>query len=208
MSTITDDFNRADEDPILSPWSNVGRGALSLLSHVIEGFNTATSGDHCARHTTAIGSDQYSQVRIKTIDTGGACNGVSVRCSNSQNTYYGLLVSNTDWFLTKVVNDANPVVLATGSVTPSVNDIIYLSATGTSTTILTAKLNTTTLGTYSDNSTPITSGYVGMAQSGDTGARSQDLFQGGDIGGGGGGSIYPQIVMMRPTGKFHMVQVD
>jgi hypothetical protein len=89
MTTITDNFDRANANPIGAPWSTVTGGAnLQIVSNRVRG--TSTTIPNTARHTTALATrNHYSQARVYfTTSTSAVSANVATRVSTSTHSYY------------------------------------------------------------------------------------------------------------------------
>jgi len=133
--TVTDNFNRANEPTILSPWGNdstgVGFEILGNLARPI-GFN---ADDAYAIYTTwASGDNQYSQGEITATGTSaGAGSGVCVRHSTTATTrtmYRLVLDGGGNWELAKFITGTK-TSLGTGSVSYVAATKLGLSINGT-----------------------------------------------------------------------------
>ena len=87
VELATDDFNRADANPIGGNWTTIpgGPGDLQIISNKLSG--TTTSQRNGAYNVTAVGDDQYSQGTILGgTGTDGPC--PAVRVSAVDETFY------------------------------------------------------------------------------------------------------------------------
>lgn len=111
--------------------------------------------------TLTLTNDQYSEVVIDGAYAGGNLYaGATVRAAGttaSTYDYYVGYVSATEWFLDEVVNGAT-TTLATGSITPAADDVIRISAVGTTISLY---RNGTLFGSASDAT--LTAGAAGVA---------------------------------------------
>jgi hypothetical protein len=153
----TDNFTRADASTLGSNWTNTDSSSWGISSN--QAHCTATGGDSFAFtvwNANAFPNDQYSQITISSLAalTGLICPGVRMSLS-AETSYFCQELSNT-LYIVKMVAGSN-TNLTSGSYTPAVGDVIYLSAVGTT---LTAKVNGTTVLTTTDSS--ISSGSAGM----------------------------------------------
>lgn len=87
---LSDDFNRADEDPLASPWTHVSGSTLALSSNAI----TKPSGDNETRYyyaSAASTSDQYSEIKLITSPPSNDF-GPAVRISTGSDMYVNTVV--------------------------------------------------------------------------------------------------------------------
>jgi hypothetical protein len=169
-TTITDNFNRADANPVGSPWNAVV-GNHRILSNELRGNTGGPS--HTSNHTTALSSeDHYSQVAVGT-QGAGTSQLVSVRQSNSALTCYAYMPHSG--VLRKYVA-STPTNLASGSAqTSSAGNVLYLEANGSS---LQSKYNGGNDLSVTD--TAITGVlFVGLINV--SNASYSDNFEGGDL---------------------------
>jgi len=117
-----------------------------------------------------------------TLSTTSGYAGVTVRHSTaaSTKTNYTLLQINGTYSLIKTVAGTDTSLL-TLTETPVLNDVICLSATGSSTTTLSATVNGGTAQTYDDSSSPITTGQPGIIARKSTQEPKLDNWTGEDL---------------------------
>lgn len=155
-AAYTDNFNRADTNPIGSPWAtSTGWDALKVLSNAL----FAAVDNHCAAYYNAtFNANQYSQV-VSPQTYGGVEHGPMVRMSSTARTsYYFLRNGDASVQLRKWVAGTYELI-GTCSGTPSFTGgaIMRLEANGTS---ITAKVGGTTICTATDSA--VSSGYPGV----------------------------------------------
>jgi len=144
----SDNFNRADENPIQSPWLQIhdtGWGAVRITSNVATGSTarSSTIQKPTARYNgaEAFSNDQYSKITGGGYSFNGENNatGVIVRASadvHPDTDYYGLIVKdnssgpNRAFTLLKMVNGVAST-LASGSVGFVNGDTLALEIEGT-----------------------------------------------------------------------------
>jgi hypothetical protein len=147
----TDDFNRADANPIGGNWVTItGWNALQIVS------NTArrTSGNSGARYNASFLNDQYAQAKIASISTD---NGVLVRCASAAATFYtwsfyggGEVWKNVSGTWTK---------LADRDATFNIGDVMRIEVSGTAISVY---VNGSKIGANVTD-TSIASGQAGLA---------------------------------------------
>jgi hypothetical protein len=103
-------------------------------------------------------ADQKTCMTVKTAGTGGPAVRIG---SGTGYSGYWVSASGGNHILVK----GSDTVLATYG-TQTVDDVVCISATGTSTTVLTVSINGTPQTTYNDSSTPFTSGQPGLRADG------------------------------------------
>ena len=179
----TDNFNRANADPISGSWTDLGDA-----NHFIIDTNTAipsATNDDAAAFYNAVTwpNDQYSQVKVTVTGGGGGGSGIGPlvrgREPGAGRDYYRLVIdhagtSNVE--LAKRVNGAyTQLWLRTQAFTNG--DTLYLEIQGTT---LIAKLNGTAIGA-SQTDTAVTTGNAGIVYSSLGTAPSMDDWEGGDF---------------------------
>lgn len=100
--------------------------------------------------------DHYAEATLTQIGAADQFMGVCVRASNGN--AYTFVADDAGWTLDKTVAFGVPANLASGARSQSANDVLYLSANGTT---LTAKINGTTVATVTDSA--LTTGAPGVA---------------------------------------------
>jgi hypothetical protein len=161
--SFTDTFQRLGSptvgpgwSPDLGVWSNNGVQMMSNGS----GLNVLS----------VIGVNRSSVDVQATIGTIGTSAGVVADWNSATQSGYELLLTPTQVQLVKVVNGVAGSPLVTQAVNPlGSNNVLELQANGST---LTACLNGQFLFTFTDNSSPFTSGSVGLAASGNASAFS------------------------------------
>jgi hypothetical protein len=141
MGSVSDNFNRADENPIASPWVAV-EGTIYL--GVAFADNEVTGGGfgirNCVRYGGAgLGANQEAQVRVKTasISTNELFLGPCVRCASGAVSYYAFHSDNAQSKIIKVVA-GTPTTLVGGGAPTVATDVMRLRVVGTT---LTAYIN-------------------------------------------------------------------
>jgi hypothetical protein len=163
VTTVTDDFNRANASPIAGDWETLGPAGVRLNTNRVDasaGSAQCLSGYKAT--TYAFAADQSSQITNTVVAAFGDFVGVGVRCTNAGGgrgyvTFWN--GGNGRVYLYKV--SAGALGTAVNSVvnTWTANDIIKLAAvTNGANCDLTVYKNGSSIMTYSDTSTPYTDG--------------------------------------------------
>lgn len=184
----TDNFNRANENPLAGNWTTgPGEGNMRLVGNLAANFGD--DGIDCAAYYSAITwpNDQYSKAKLATTGTAGSAAGpmLTVRQSNSADTHYRLAVdhagtNNVD-LRRRVAGTTTPIATFTQAWTDG--DTWELRVQGTT---LSVWLNGVQVGTNQTDAN-IASGYAGIAYSSLDANATIDDWEGGDFAGGGGG---------------------
>jgi len=179
----TDDFNRANETPIASPWAvQTGSDAMRLISNEV--LTNVSANHSAAYHNSTPGNDQYSATKLTNVietSTADISYGVgpAVRMATGDTRKYCAIARTGQILLLEYDNVGGATQLgSTFSGTVSLNDIIRIEANGTTIRVLqngTERISAT--------DATLTSGRVGMqgTYSNDTTA-AQDDWDGGDLG--------------------------
>lgn len=179
-AVYTDDFERADSNPIGSPWVTVtDKSAMQIVS----GTARATGSLSGSYYNSTLQKDQYSKVTFASSISNSDSAGPIVRVSSTQRTYYELVKRNSTGKLAiyKVVNGTGTMLIEyTGyAVTIGVGATLQLNAVGVDPTTLTGFHNGTQIGTPVTDS-DIDSGFVGM-ETGTTYNGTFDGWEGGEL---------------------------
>lgn len=154
-------------------WTNDSAGSIQLYvsSHIVATSTSNNCPNLCFTRWTGTGgtapSSQSTQVTYTgmssselgpavRVDTGGANTGYGAVC------YFDITYSKDVCQIWKVVAGTT-TLLADPGTTVSTTSTVKLTASGTSPTTLTLYVNGTSYATYSDSSSPITSGTGGLA---------------------------------------------
>ena len=140
-----------------------GSGNFDVLSHQVQSNYTSTF-TNLARWTGAgsFNDNQYSRLTIIAFSGSWQSMGPAVRVNSGLSTGYVTYWTGTNTVgLGKLVSGSWTTLNDTCG-TVVVNDVIELDVTGSSTSVLTVKKNGATLCTYSDSSSPITTGTPGL----------------------------------------------
>lgn len=125
----TDDFNRANANPIGGNWSTVlGEQNVQLLSNTAHGVSTSWSVAYW--NAESFNENHYSQ--LQWVTSGNYYFGVATRCQSAARTYYKWSqYSATSCRLYKVVAGVSTQLGSSVAYTPVVNDVFKLVSTGT-----------------------------------------------------------------------------
>lgn len=173
----SDDFNRADENPLAAPWIAVNTGSgspfpsLELVSDAVQ--PTGLDEQAVMFYNETVTSDQFSQVTVASLPSGvDYFVGVVVRASYFDGNYYALFASDGYVELYKSVDEGAGAVetLITYSLQAVGNgDVLKLTAVGN---VLTGYVNGTQVLQATDSD--ISSGLAGISISVLTGGTLSD----------------------------------
>lgn len=174
-ATASDNFDRANETPLASPWGaqNGFVGGLRLYSNQATGVGSAQWDDYGSLWTAnSFNDNQFSQITFRAQD---GFNGVGIitRGSTTVKTCY-YAGYNGVFFLNKWVNGTWTEIGTNNSTTLSTGDTFRLESAGTTHTIY---KNGFEIAHWTDSS--ITSGRVGIYAGSSTNAL--DDWTGGDL---------------------------
>jgi hypothetical protein len=122
----TDNFNRANVNPIAGNWTtNPGAGAMRISGNQLMGVGTSNT---IYWNANSFSNNQCS--RVTMVDLGATYGGPAVRVSSSQHSYYYFKVANggTAYEYGKVVNGSWSPLGAAVSGTPQANDVLTFCA--------------------------------------------------------------------------------
>ena len=167
----TDNFNRADENPLNANWT----GTLNNW-RVISNQAQGTTFNYSAIYWSAdaFGNDHYSQAVNKQVSDAGP----AVRVSAGPKSYHFDAKAGSNTVMQKDVNGTF-TNLQTGLATPAVNDLMYIEAVGTT---IKMKINGSQIGTDQTDSA-LATGSAGLWTYDTTGIV--DDFQGDNLGAAG-----------------------
>ncbi len=181
MSTLaTDDFNRADADPIGGSWTTASsNSAMKIVSNACQPSSLPAD---CGAYYNAISwpDDQYSQCKITVNDTAsGSGPGVYVRLASGAFTCYRAVASHAttnNVELAKFVAGAHTAIWQrTQSFTDG--DTLRLEVQGTTLRVF---INGVQVGADATDSS-VTTGNAGVAYSSQSVSASLDDWEGGDL---------------------------
>jgi hypothetical protein len=169
--TATDNFNRANANPIGGNWSTVGGlTAMQVTNNAVTG--TVHGTDNAVYwNANTFSNDQYSQFRVLSVSH--VYKGLIVRC-NGNNMYLAEVRDNSIAFW-KYVNGAW-TWLGSGSITQAAGDIFKFTATGTKLELF---QNGISRGSVNDSS--LTSGSPGIHSMSSSTTDTIDDWEGGSI---------------------------
>jgi hypothetical protein len=181
MAVLASDvFTRANENPLASPWvTPTGAAALQLVSNSI-GAATASTDAWSYYSGVTWPDDQYVEWEVTTI--GGRDGGGVVRMqSGSLGGYHVNNNSSSAFEIFKVVGGGFTSVANVFTAAGYQLGLVYrLEVVGN---VITFKESGVTLLTYTDTTSPITSGNAGLGCF--DGTIRLDNWVGGDFGAGG-----------------------
>lgn len=182
MAIALDDFNRANNADLGASWTPpTGAVAFSITSNEAAVTNGATE---CAEYNTTItpGPAQYSKVvlgsQIET-NTGASGVGPAVRMATGARTYYQVLCNAGGVSLWEMSAGSRTQRGSTFSHTCIAGDIVELDISEIH--VLTVILNGTTVITFNDSASPISTGVVGIAGEIFNVLSSITSWEGGDL---------------------------
>jgi hypothetical protein len=177
MGSVSDDFNRANESPLASPWTAVtGGGALNLFSNAAHSSQSGGIDEFRVYGSSGIGADQFAQATIASI-SGGAVAGVLVRFQTAAKAGYRFYATTGGCQIDRLPGSVN---IGSAGAGVSAGDVLRLEVQGTT---LRGYVNgvlrcTGTDSTYASASNP------GLYASGTVaGDPALDNFSAGDLGG-------------------------
>lgn len=164
----SDNFDRANANPIGGNWTPVNPGNIQLLSNSVQ---SASAGDAAAYwNADVFDANQYSECKI----TGGADGGPAVRVTTNSCYYWTPASDGEIW---KYVAPGSWSKIGECNFTITSSDVVRIEATGTTTTSLKVYKNGAQQGTtLTDSSSPLTSGSAGVYS---VGATTLDDWAGG-----------------------------
>lgn len=193
MSVLaTDNFNRADQNPLATNWTDAGdTSPLKLLTNQIVPSNVSND---CSAFYNAVAfpNDQYSQITMASAESGGGGQGggPGVRMATSKN-YYRLVgdkAASTNWELAKKVAGTYTQI-GTATQSWSDGDTIYIEIKGTQ---IVTKKNGTGFGSWATDSS-LANGKAGITYSSTSSTWACDNWEGGDFAVAGGPPYSPWL---------------
>jgi RHS repeat-associated protein len=141
--------NVADPFTLSSNWT-IQEGKFQFNSGGLIGSTGGTDSRAVAYWTGSFGADQFAQLSLAALPANTDGLGPAVRVGSSGLNYYAFYVTvlNPHFYLFKVVN-GTLTVLAQGTRTSSVGDVLRLEVAGTT---LTGKINGAVIATATDSS--------------------------------------------------------
>lgn len=186
----TDNFNRADANPINGNWTGFTSETNFQITSNTAAVGNGLSDNGCYENSATWPNDQYSQAEatVNTSFNDGSGIGVRVRMATGARTAYDSIVDASNHaFHSKFVSGTYTNIWSR-AITFSAGAVIYLEVQGTT---LVTKYNGSAVGASNTDSS-IASGKAGLRHSGNTDSLSHlDNWEGGDFGGGGGVTVKP-----------------
>lgn len=182
----TDDFNRADENPLGNGVWTSSFGASDAGKIVSNAVQAVTIGDDCGSTYTGVSwpNDQYGQILLTTF-FGGAVDetgvGLALRLADTSNFYRVVMNKNVANNLTFAkIQSGSYSVLTQFTVAAANGDTFKVEVQGTT---LKAYINGVQVGSdVADPTTTLAAGDVGLFWSGPTASGTIiDNFEGGDF---------------------------
>lgn len=132
MTTRTDDFNRADENPLAGNWSGPTTSLYKIVSNQLVGQNSGDDDNYQYWNADVFPDDQFSQIQLVTY--AGPSPGVTVRGSGATRNYYAYQTyAGPTSEIFKYVSGGY-TVLVQASVAWNVGEYVKLVAEGTTLT--------------------------------------------------------------------------
>ena len=128
MATFTDDFNRANETPLASPYLNIKGANFILQSNSVK---SSAFGDNITILNAESNDDQSASANL-LVPNGSGTLGVVVRANDSDNHYKATYFANGDDIqVRKVVGGTNTSLFTTNNIGLLSGDKITLEAVST-----------------------------------------------------------------------------
>lgn len=171
----TDNFNRADANPIGGNWTTVtGQSAMQIVSNQAKGSSTGFNGAYY--NAQAFNDSQYVQAKGVTFGTGSWS--ITCRQSSSANTNYYLLVGNTSWSFGKTIAGTGSTIGAEQTKTIADGTVARLDCSGGNPVTLKAFFNGAQEA-YTQTDSSISSGSPGVTVYGNSAVY--DDWEGGNL---------------------------
>lgn len=198
MTTVSDDFNRADGG-LGSDWRSYASGAATgakIASNQVGAVTPPWGGDYLvAYQTTTFGdtADVFAQITCKATESTDAIIGPAVRVDPTTGAAYGLW-----WFSGGFSLRRNGTQVQYTATAIAVNDVLKLTCERVgSDDVLKVWLNGAQIGTtYTDTSPWSGATMVGMQFGYPDATGRIDDWSGGDYSAGGGSVYVPRRSMM------------
>lgn len=182
MTSISDDFNRANAGTLGANWTDYAIGtALSIVSNTCR--PAAAAANAASRHNTTLAVPHWARATV-THGTGDNLAGVAVRCDTGAFTQYFGGIDRTGGVVTSVIYQltAGALVVLAQSAYTATTGVVTLYATGTTTTVLTLAIDGVQVQQVSDSTTPFsTQTRVGILAAGATTVPIIDDFSASDV---------------------------
>jgi hypothetical protein len=120
----SDAFNRADENPLASPWSAMGSwSACKLVSNGV--MATVPGADNASKHTS---TETSSQVTVTSV--GSTVDGGPIICINSTNAYAFVSYDGVNLYLFRIDSGSFTSIDFVGGTAVVVNDVMRIYRDG------------------------------------------------------------------------------
>jgi hypothetical protein len=173
----TDNFNRANANPIGGNWTTGFNGiALKLLSNGCMSSETGGARDNAYWNADAFDSDHYSQIKIAALNGTSLAQGPTVRVQSGAQTFYQANCSTTTISLRKFVAGTITTIGEDKAIAVAAGDIIRLAVFGS---VLEVSLNGIVVRTGQDASIP-SGGAPGIHITGNANTIVDD-WEGGNV---------------------------
>ena len=186
----SDNFTRANETPLASPWLVASASGANTEFNLVSGFRCEPEllSHDCQMFYSGVAwtTNQYSQCAVNVVGTTlGSGFGVLVRANtvSPNETFYRVVVSHNATMIdvAKIVAGSYSS-LATRTGTWVDNDVLRVECTGTSTTTIKVFQNGVQLGAdITDASSPLQAGSPGICYSSTASAGFVDAWSAGSI---------------------------
>lgn len=176
MTIYTDNFNRADANPLDGSWAKPTGVSLDFALSSNAAGGTGADGSRFAYNTNTVGNKQFSQAACSTISDGDV--GVACRIQTGSFSGYSFAnrtVANGGWILERYDSGTITPLASNAASGGAANDVIRIEANGST---ITAYVNGSVALTAAD--TTYASGRVGMWCFNTT--SRLDNWSGGDLG--------------------------
>jgi len=202
--TATDNFNRANEDPLSGGGSwlqefDISNTNLRIVSNSVQLSNV---GNSCFYYNgISPGADQFSEVKLSTVTSNGF-NGVALlvrAVTGTGGTYMARVYFNNGSFYSQdflvYTTSSGYTVLDTGFASWAQGDTAKFVVSGTTNPVLSLYQNGSLVETYTDTSGTLTFGKPGVCLAADTNTADiqVDDWRGGD----GDGTTTPPAAVVR-----------
>lgn len=165
MATYTDTFTRADAANLGTDYAILtGQSAIRIVSNQAAGPAASTEGtQYVLSSVVAFAADQSAEATVSAMGSGSDYAGVGVRMSGG-NGYVVITDGASGAGHTEFgkYTGGTYATLAGIATTFANGDVLKLGVAGASPAVLTAYKNGVSVGTFSDSTSPITSGQPGL----------------------------------------------
>lgn len=189
MTTVSDDFNRADASSLGANWTNTGGTTIGVVSNQCYFGDSFGAGElHRVRYTGTLlsSNDHYVQTEVVTLPSTGYGDARVYARFDSATQGYELRINNSnEWWLTRIVSGGD--VDLVGPTTATATGTWKLEVSGSSPVSLKVYRNGVQQGsTYDDSSsgrytTGTTAGIGGYTAGGSPSDVVQDNWTASDL---------------------------